>query len=72
MAQAAVAAAPVPRKNGGEGLRVLLEEPVGGLVCSGDHERHARPCLIIDLVVGRGELTDAAWERIAPLLPGVD
>lgn len=31
-----------------------------------------RTCLIIDLVVGRGELTDAAWERIAPLLPGVD
>jgi hypothetical protein len=31
-----------------------------------------RQCLIIDLVVGRGELTDAAWERIAPLLPGVD
>ncbi|MFC0495492.1 IS5 family transposase [Streptomyces mutabilis] len=23
-------------------------------------------------MVGRGELTDAAWERIAPLLPGVD
>ncbi|MEU8825697.1 IS5 family transposase [Streptomyces sp. NPDC048636] len=32
----------------------------------------ARACLIIDLVVGRGELTDAAWGRIAPLLPGVD
>lgn len=31
-----------------------------------------RHCLIIDLVVGRGELTDAAWERMAPLLPGVD
>ncbi|GAA1042254.1 hypothetical protein GCM10009566_43090 [Streptomyces murinus] len=29
-------------------------------------------CLMIDLVVGRGELTDAAWARIAPLLPGVD
>jgi hypothetical protein len=29
-------------------------------------------CLIIDLVVGRGELTDAAWARIAPLLPGDD
>jgi transposase len=27
---------------------------------------------IIDFVVGRGELTDAAWERIAPLLPQVD
>ncbi|MFE0866027.1 IS5 family transposase [Streptomyces mutabilis] len=26
----------------------------------------------MDLVVGRGELTDAACERIAPLLPGVD
>ncbi|WP_435846188.1 transposase, partial [Streptomyces diacarni] len=23
-------------------------------------------------MVGRGELTDAVWERIAPLLPGVD
>ncbi|MGQ4363812.1 transposase [Streptomyces sp. SAS_272] len=23
-------------------------------------------------MVGRGELTDAAWERIAPQLPGVD
>ncbi|MFC7015629.1 transposase, partial [Streptomyces viridiviolaceus] len=23
-------------------------------------------------MVGRGELTDEAWERIAPLLPGVD
>ncbi|GGQ33552.1 transposase [Streptomyces roseolilacinus] len=23
-------------------------------------------------MVGRGELTDAAWERIGPLLPGVD
>ncbi|MCD0485913.1 IS5/IS1182 family transposase, partial [Streptacidiphilus sp. ASG 303] len=23
-------------------------------------------------MVGRGELTDAAWERIAPLLPGAD
>ncbi|MEU0948567.1 hypothetical protein ABZ379_38720, partial [Streptomyces canus] len=34
--------------------------------------RRPRPCLIIDLVVGQGELTDAAWERIAPLLPGVD
>ncbi|MGA5559527.1 hypothetical protein ACPCSA_34500, partial [Streptomyces lavendulocolor] len=32
----------------------------------------ARSCLIIDLVVGRGELTDAAWGRIARLLPGVD
>ncbi|SEE51526.1 Putative transposase of IS4/5 family [Streptomyces sp. 2131.1] len=31
-----------------------------------------RRCLIIDLVVGRGGLTDVAWERIAPLLPGVD
>ncbi|MER7484287.1 IS5 family transposase [Streptomyces sp. NPDC126510] len=28
--------------------------------------------LIIDLVVGRGELTDAAWGRIEPLLPQVD
>ncbi|MER7042930.1 transposase [Streptomyces microflavus] len=28
--------------------------------------------LIIDLVAGRGELTDAAWERIEPLLPRVD
>lgn len=27
---------------------------------------------MIDLVVGRGEPTDAAWARIAPLLPGVD
>ncbi|MFF9113827.1 hypothetical protein, partial [Streptomyces sp. NPDC014805] len=35
------------------------------------HAIPARHCLIIDLVVGRGELTDAAWERIAPLLPGV-
>ncbi|WP_229881852.1 hypothetical protein, partial [Streptomyces viridiviolaceus] len=25
-----------------------------------------RHCLIIDLVVGRGELTDEAWEQIAP------
>ncbi len=32
----------------------------------------ARTYLIIDLVMGRGELTDAAWGRIAPLLPGVD
>ncbi len=31
-----------------------------------------RACLIIDLVTGRGELTDAAWERIGPLLPGSD
>ncbi|MYT66809.1 MULTISPECIES: IS5 family transposase, partial [unclassified Streptomyces] len=23
-------------------------------------------------MVGRGELTDAAWERIEPLLPGID
>ncbi|MEV0889700.1 IS5 family transposase [Streptomyces microflavus] len=28
--------------------------------------------LIIDLVAGRGELTDAAWGRIEPLLPQVD
>ncbi|MEW2281853.1 IS5 family transposase [Streptomyces cyaneofuscatus] len=28
--------------------------------------------LIIDLVAGRGELTDAAWRRIEPLLPQVD
>ncbi|WP_434092479.1 IS5 family transposase [Streptomyces flaveolus] len=28
--------------------------------------------LIIDLVAGRGELTDAAWERIEPLLPQLD
>ncbi|MCX4774484.1 IS5 family transposase [Streptomyces sp. NBC_01285] len=27
---------------------------------------------MIDLVAGRGELTDTAWERIAPLLPQVD
>lgn len=25
-----------------------------------------------DLLVGRGELTDVAWERIEPLLPGAD
>ncbi|MFE7493027.1 hypothetical protein, partial [Kitasatospora sp. NPDC057541] len=31
-----------------------------------------KACLIIDLVAGRGELTDAAWERIEPLLPQVD
>ncbi|MFI1839406.1 hypothetical protein, partial [Streptomyces olivaceoviridis] len=42
-----------------------LRDPFGVAPCP-------RPCLIIDLVVGRGELTDAAWERIAPLLPGVD
>jgi hypothetical protein len=28
--------------------------------------------LIRDLVAGRGELTDAVWERIAPLLPVLD
>ncbi|MER6727434.1 MULTISPECIES: IS5 family transposase [Streptomyces] len=28
--------------------------------------------LIIDLVAGRGELTDAAWGRMEPLLPQVD
>ncbi|MCC8479482.1 transposase [Streptomyces globisporus] len=28
--------------------------------------------LIIDLVAGRGELTDAAWRRTEPLLPQVD
>jgi transposase len=27
---------------------------------------------MIDRVVGRGELTDAAWERIEPLLPRMD
>ncbi|MFJ6038008.1 IS5 family transposase [Streptomyces ardesiacus] len=28
--------------------------------------------MIIDLVAGRGELADAAWERIEPLLPQLD
>ncbi|MFD3918723.1 IS5 family transposase [Streptomyces sp. NPDC058595] len=28
--------------------------------------------MIIDLVAGRGELTEAAWERIEPLLPRAD
>ncbi|MFJ6774321.1 hypothetical protein ACIQOV_25760, partial [Kitasatospora sp. NPDC091257] len=31
-----------------------------------------KACLIIDLVAGRGELTDVVWERIEPLLPQVD
>ncbi|MEU2565173.1 hypothetical protein ABZ626_38500, partial [Streptomyces longispororuber] len=38
---------------------------------SGSASGPPRSCLIIDLVVGRGELTDAAWDRIAPMLPGV-
>lgn len=32
----------------------------------------SRACLVIDLVVGQGELTDAVWEQIEPLLPQVD
>ncbi|MFE9132599.1 IS5 family transposase [Streptomyces sp. NPDC007355] len=35
------------------------------------HRRDSIAGLIIDLVAGRGELTDAAWERIEPLLPRV-
>ncbi|MFH8866617.1 transposase [Streptomyces griseus] len=36
------------------------------------HGRDSIAGLIIDLVAGRGELTDAAWGRIEPLLPQVD
>lgn len=32
----------------------------------------SRACLVIDLVMGQGELTDAVWEQIEPLLPQVD
>jgi transposase len=36
------------------------------------HAGRPRACLTIDLAVSRGELTEAAWEWIAPLLPGTD
>ncbi|QDN84718.1 transposase [Streptomyces sp. S1D4-23] len=35
-------------------------------------ELPTRACLIIELVVHRAELTDVAWERTEPLLPGAD
>ncbi|WP_443041163.1 IS5 family transposase [Streptomyces sp. B21-102] len=46
--------------------------PVGPRRRGGLQWRQALVPLIIDLVVSRGELTDAAWARVAPLLLGVD
>jgi len=44
--------------------RVLVgEAPVDGAEADTGAPR------IVDLVAGRGELTDATWERTAPLLP---
>nr|BAI23339.1 putative transposase [Streptomyces griseus] len=54
---------------------VQLDDTVVGrpgvvlMIC---HGQDSIAGLIVDLVAGRGELTDAAWGRIEPLLPQVD
>lgn len=68
----------VPAQPAGPGaeadLRAMDLDGFGGRPGEADLCRMltSRACLVIDLVEGRGELTDAAWEQLEPLLPKVD